>query len=88
MKQSGIQLKVECYAGYRADERPVRFYLGKNVYEVQEVLDRWYEPEDTLFKVRAQDGNDYILRHRRGEEEESWTLESFRQNASNPSVKI
>jgi hypothetical protein len=71
-------LKVQCYAGYKADERPVRFRLGDREYLVEELLDRWYGPDDTYFKVRAEDGNLYILRHQR--EADEWRLESFRRS--------
>ena len=70
-------VRVECYSGRKADERPVRFELGGRGYEVREVLDQWYGPEDTFFKVRADDGNLYILRHQAKTDE--WTLESFRR---------
>ncbi len=71
-----MQVRVECYAGYKAEQRPLRFYLRERPYEVEEVLDQWYGPEDTYFRVRAQDGNTYILRHSRAWD--AWTLESFR----------
>lgn len=73
-----MQVRVECYAGYKADERPLRFHLGEHRYEVEEVLDQWYGPEDTYFRVRAHDGNTYILRHRAGEGD-CWTLQAFRR---------
>ena len=73
-----MHVRVECYAGYKAEERPLRFYLGQHRYEVEEVLDQWYGPEDTYFRVRAQDGNTYILRHS-PRPEDAWTLEAFRQ---------
>jgi hypothetical protein len=44
---------------------------------VEEVLDQWYGPEDSFFKVRTDDGNLYILRRNMSADE--WTLESFRQ---------
>lgn len=69
---------VECYAGYKADERPVRFHLGEREYTVTEVLDRWYSPGFTYFRVRADDGNLYVLRHA-VEPLDEWTLESFRR---------
>jgi len=70
-------LRVQCYAGRKADERPVRFELGGTEYVVEELVDQWYGPEATFFKVRADDGNLYILRrHDAGDE---WTLESFRR---------
>lgn len=69
-------LEVECYAGYRADERPVRFILRGRAYRVDAVEDRWYEPEAVYFRVRADDGNYYILRH--DERADSWRLDAFR----------
>ena len=56
-------MKVECYAGYRGEETPRRFYLGKRRVEVVEVLDRWLDPEHRYFKLRGDDGGIYILRH-------------------------
>ncbi len=72
-----MKLRVECYAGRKADERPVRFHLDDRDYLVEEVLDQWYGPDDTFFKVRADDGNLYILRRNTSADE--WTLETFRQ---------
>jgi hypothetical protein len=74
-----MKLRVECYSGAKADERPVRFYLGERVFFVEEVLDQWYGPSDLFFKVRADDGNLYILRNQRSTPEGAWTLESFRE---------
>jgi len=73
-----MRVRVECYAGYKAGERPLRFYLGENRYEVEEVLDQWYGPEATWFRVRAQDGHAYILRHSSGEDD-AWTLQALRR---------
>lgn len=70
------QIRVECYAGYRADERPLRFFAGEKVYEVERVDDKWYSPEATYFRVRADDANVYVLRH--AQENDEWTLEAFR----------
>ena len=57
-----MKLRVECYSGGRADERPVRFYLGERVYLAEEVIDQWYGPSDLFFKVRADDGNLFCVR--------------------------
>jgi len=73
-----MKLRVECYAGRKADERPVRFELDGRDYLVEEVLDQWYGPDAQFFKVRADDGNLYILRHRTSGEPDEWSLESFR----------
>ena len=71
---SGI--KVECYAGYKADQRPLRFTLGEQILQVEEVEDQWYGPSAVYFRVRANDGNMYILRH--DEEKDDWSLDAFR----------
>lgn len=70
------QILVECYAGYRADERPLRFILRGRTFSVDEVEDRWYSPDAIYFRVRADDGNFYVLRH--DEENDFWTLDAFR----------
>ncbi len=71
-----MRVRVECYAGFKAEQRPLRFALRDRRYLVEEVLDQWYGPDDNYFRVRADDGNLYVLRHSlRGT---GWTLESFR----------
>ena len=59
-----MKLSVECYSGRKADERPVRFSPEGREYQVEASLDQWYDPETISFKVRAADGNVYILRQR------------------------
>jgi hypothetical protein len=72
-----MKLRVECYSGAKADERPVRFQMGERHYMVEELLDQWYGPDDVFFKVRTDDCNLYILRRNTSADE--WMLESFRQ---------
>jgi hypothetical protein len=78
-----MTLHVECYAGYQADERPLRFHSSQKdsrIFEVMEVLDQWYGVGYRCFKVLADDGNIYILRHK--EKEDEWVLDSFRRASS------
>ena len=77
--ENPMGLQVQCYAGRDVDERPVRFQLKDRDFIVEEVLDQWYGPDDLFFKVRADDGNPYILRH--NPPSDKWSLESFRQTA-------
>ncbi len=77
---NNMKLEVETYSGSRADERPVRFRIEGRPYAVEDVLDRWYEPDATYFKVRADDGNLYILRQQTSTPEGAWELVSFRQD--------
>jgi len=74
-----MELEVECYSGHKADERPIRFRLDGHEYLVEELLDQWYGQEHEFFKVRADDGNLYILRHVTSSPEGGWDLASFRQ---------
>jgi hypothetical protein len=70
------EFRVECYAGHRADERPLRFVLSGRPYEVCELAGRWYSPEASYFRVLADDGNFYVLRH--DETQGTLTLDGFR----------
>lgn len=76
-----MKLKVECYSGHKADERPVRFRLEGKQYVVQAVLDQWYDPESIFYKVRADDGNLYILRQQMSVPDGAWDLVSFRKGS-------
>jgi hypothetical protein len=69
-------IQVECYSGHRADERPLRFTLGEHEYEVRDLDGQWYSPQASYFRVRANDGNYYVLRH--DEAQDFWTLDGFR----------
>jgi len=71
-----MKLRVECYSGRKADERPIKFWLGESVLFVESVEDQWYGPEAVYFRVRADDGNIYVLGH--NETADAWTLESLR----------
>ena len=74
-----MRLQVECHSGRKADERPVRFRLDERDYLVEEVLDQWYGSDGNYYKVRADDGNLYILRQQTSVSEGAWDLVSFRQ---------
>lgn len=65
-------LRVKTYSGYRADERPLSFFLGQREFRVEELLDRWHGPDHAYFKLRADDGNLYILRHHL--EDDCWEM--------------
>ena len=56
-------VRVECYAGHRAEESPRRFFIGKRQIEVREIIDRWLDPNYSYFKVRGDDNGIYILRY-------------------------
>jgi hypothetical protein len=67
-------VRVECYSGYKADERPIRFYLGDREFIVRRIAAQWLSPEGTCFRVEADDGNLYVLRRSMSEESPVWDL--------------
>jgi hypothetical protein len=56
-------LRVECYAGHRADTEPGRLHIGQRGVAVREIIDRWLDPRHRYFKLRGDDGGIYLLRH-------------------------
>ena len=55
-------LRVECYAGHRADTEPRRLFIGGREVAVTEVIDRWLDPLHRYFKLRGDDGGVYLVR--------------------------
>jgi len=71
-------VQVQSYAGYRAEQRPVRLRLGEEWLEITEVEDRWYSPGETYFRVVLANADRYLLRH--VEAQDVWSIEGFRSN--------
>jgi hypothetical protein len=69
-----LPIHVDAYSGYKANERPEAFTLDEQVYEIAAVLDQWYEPSATYFKVQSTEGKTYLLRY--DEAVDEWTLQS------------
>ncbi len=67
-----MDVKVDCHAGYRAEETPRRFEIGNRRVEVAEVIDRWLGPRQRCFRVRGDDGAVYLLRY--DEATDRWEL--------------
>jgi hypothetical protein len=69
-------VNVECYAGYKGDERPVRLQIGRQWVEVVEIEDRWYSPGVTYFRVLVTGGDGYVLR--RDDAQDVWSFAGYR----------
>jgi hypothetical protein len=67
-------LRVECYAGHRADTEPRRLYIGPREVAVTEIIDRWLDPTHRYFKLRGDDGGIYLLRQDAVEDRWEMTL--------------
>ena len=75
MSADTLTIRVECYAGYQAEQTPQRFYMGERKIEVSEVLDCWISPDHKYFKVRGDDHGIYILRY--DTHKDQWELTLF-----------
>jgi hypothetical protein len=71
-----MKLRVECYAGHKADQRPIKFWLDDALRFVESIDDQWYGPEASYFRLQADDGNSYVLSYK--DNSDAWALESFR----------
>jgi hypothetical protein len=54
---------------------PVQFILGPKRITVIEIIDRWPSVDHSYFKLQADDGNLYILRH--DENADQWEMTYF-----------
>ncbi|TKJ33465.1 hypothetical protein CEE39_03790 [bacterium (candidate division B38) B3_B38] len=66
--ESWQSVKVQCYCGYRGEETPLSFQMGKKRYKIRRVLKGWYEGERgdnialrRVFRVVINKGDIYIL---------------------------
>ena len=50
---------VIAYSGYRANERPLRFTLDEQAFEIASIEDHRLEPDAEYFKVRSTDGKKF-----------------------------
>ncbi len=63
-----IPIRVECYAGSRADEEPRAVHLEDGRHEVNDLVDRWYQggrsPVDPVcdyFKLVLRDVGEVVV---------------------------
>jgi len=47
-----IPIHVDASSGHKANKRQRQLTLDEVVYEIAAVLDQWYEPSVTYFKVQ------------------------------------
>ena len=65
-------VEVEWEVGEGEGLSPVAFRLGGTWHDVLGFADRWYDKDAAYFKVRADDGHRYLLRHDR--RQDAWSL--------------
>ncbi|GAB6905487.1 hypothetical protein JCM12296A_13220 [Desulfosarcina cetonica] len=79
-----MNIRVECYAGYRGEETPRRFFMGQRCIAVVAVQDRWLAPDHRYFKLMGDDGGLYIVRHDPYIDE--WQLTCFKKDPQSPTA--
>jgi hypothetical protein len=57
-----LPVRVECYAGYRGEETPRRFYVAEDEIEISDVIERWLTPTHRYFRARDIHGRLHVLR--------------------------
>jgi len=66
------KIRVESYAGSRAEEHPFRFFTANRKIEITSIENSWVTPEARCFKVKADDGYIYELEY--NESHDRWSL--------------
>ena len=79
-----LEIRVECYAGYRGEETPRRLIIGKSRIQVVTIQDRWLAPDHRYFKIIGDDGDLYIIRH--DPHQDNWELTCYQHNPMKPSA--
>ncbi len=59
----GIFIKVQTRSGYGTHEDPLSFKIADRTFRVTEIQDRWLGPDNAYFKLIADDGNLYMIKH-------------------------
>lgn len=57
--------------------KPYSFQIGEREFYIKEIMDQWLGQEHQFYKVRADDGNIYILKH--SSTTNIWELEYFKK---------
>ena len=65
-------IRVLAYSGYKGNERPRSFFMDGKTLDVVSIISRWRDPDNDFFKVKTEDGKNYVIRF--NHISEAWTL--------------
>jgi hypothetical protein len=82
MKGDRVILQVESGTASSGEEEPIAFALGARHIVVVRIVDRWPGADHVYFKVAADDGATYILRHDLAARQ--WEMTLFQSPGSPP----
>lgn len=68
-----VDIRVECYSGYKYGERPTVLYLEGDRFEIVDIENCWSTPDGNYFRVRILDGRQFVLSY--SESLDLWRLE-------------
>jgi hypothetical protein len=85
-RETAAKIKVDCYAGHKANQRPCAFSLGRKKIKITNIRDQWYGPNHTYFKVLAEDANIYILRY--SEAHDLWDVVFFKEGGYHGEISL
>lgn len=77
-ERAELPIAVKCYSGFKLNERPLSFFLHDREFTVMDIEGSWFEEDEagntkcTCFRVRADDGDLYLLGYDEGSD--SWSL--------------
>ena len=66
-------IKVIAYSGYKANERPMVFFLDWRPIQIREIVKQWRDPEYDCFRLIGEDNNQYDLKWERSKDQ--WTVD-------------
>ena len=67
-----MAIKVQTYCMRGELENPVSFALRERTFKVIEITDRWHGSDKAYYKITADDGNLYVIKH--DLEADAWEL--------------
>jgi hypothetical protein len=54
-----LEIDVDSYSGYKANERPRQLTLDEDPIEIETVGEQWRSPDPAFFKVRSTNGKHF-----------------------------
>jgi len=48
-----MEIQVECYSGYKSNERPIKVWIDEEVFFVESIEDQWHGTDAMFFRVRT-----------------------------------
>ena len=77
-----MKIQVDCYSGFRGEERPKRFWIRSKKIEIKQIIDQWVSPDHRHFKILGNDSSLYTIEFEPASA--TWELSFFSQQHDFP----